>query len=461
MNSVQSKENARTLSSLLGLPEEESIDRLGARVQVTWSASDPSAENLGQFIVEMLRRTFQVVGESASPICEAPWELVINGALPRCLEAKLLHCAIDARSFSCSVEKRPLALVQGQVPKILCLLAACFASAQLANYVLNLPAGRVSSDGVHIEFAEWPGVPESAWSRVTDLGSLQVAGCGAVGNAALYALQFLPIRGQGDLVDPKPVTEGILNRCLWFTNEDVGRAKAEVLQKKVAQAIPQFELRPLTKTIQQARDDIGEFSCMLVGVDSRRVRRSLQMEVPREVFDASTTGIEEVVFHHNLQFDGHACMGCIYVETEAETNFATHIAEALNVTAQDIAQGYITEAASTKIIERYPDLQAGQIVGMAYDSLFRQLCAAGSLTTPELKQVLAPFAFVSQLAGTIVAIELFLRRQNPERVAAFNYWRVNPWRGLFTSLQQMRGMNPDCEVCSKQDYQQLAGAIWG
>lgn len=36
---------------------------------------------------------------------------------------------------------------------------------------------------------------------------------------------------------------------------------------------------------------------LIVGVDSPRARRNLQTEVPGEVYDASTTGISEVVVH--------------------------------------------------------------------------------------------------------------------------------------------------------------------
>ena len=43
---------------------------------------------------------------------------------------------------------------------------------------------------------------------------------------------------------------------------------------------------------------------------------------------------------------------------------------------------------------------------MAFDSLFKQLCAEQALLMPTGAQVLAPFAFVSNLAGALVALEL-------------------------------------------------------
>ena len=46
------------------------------------------------------------------------------------------------------------------------------------------------------------------------------------------------------------------------------------------------------------------------------------------------------------------------------------------------------------------------LIGKAFDSLFRELCAQQALLTPSGEQILAPFAFVSNLAGALLALEL-------------------------------------------------------
>lgn len=460
MNADQYRENTRTLASILGLAEDEAAQRLAARVQISWAPGDAAAERTGRFVAAQLARTFAAVGEPEAPIAGAEAELVINNAIPRCLGAIPVFCTINTHGLYCGLKPQSIS-VAADVPSILCLLGSCFAAAQLTHHGLRLPAGRVARDGVRVNFDEWPGVPEHVWRCETEVGRLDFAGAGAVGNANLYAMQCLPIRGAGSIIDPKLVTRGILNRCLCFEEYHVNSPKAQVLAKFARTALPHFPLTPLTMTVQQAREPVGgEFECMVVGVDSRRARRNLQMEVPREVFDASTTGAEEIVFHHNQQFNDHACMGCIYPESEAERNFAVHLADALNVSVEEVAQPYIDEGAAFKICARYPQLRPLDLVGTAYDTLFRTLCATEKLKTAEEKQVLAPFAFVSQLAGCVLAIELFLRRQDPGRNNKFNYWRVNPWRGTFVDLQQLRGTLKNCEVCAQRDYQNLARSIW-
>lgn len=461
MNTAQQHENLRTLASILGIRDEEAAPLLAAKIQITWNVLDPAGAALGEFTATMLARTFTVVGTPDQPVPDASYELVVNNARHISAEAVPLYAGIDEHGFCCGRTPGAYGRILSPTPRILALLSACFAAAQVANYALNLPQGRVVESGVELDFAQWPGVPTATWQRDTGLGSCQLAGAGAVGNALVFALQFLPVLGDIAVIDPKNVTGGIINRCLWFDSNDIGRSKARTLSGKANLAFRHVTFTPYETTVHKARRQLGrEFNCILVGVDSRLARRQLQAEIPFEVFDASTTGVEEVVFHHNAQFTGHACLACVYAETDAERNYGSHVAETLNVTPEDLAHGYISPDAARRIVERYPQLTATTIIGLAFDTLFKALCATQELVTAEQKQVLAPFAFVSQLAGTVLAIELFLRRQGAARPDAFNYWRINPWRGITVALQQFRPARSDCSVCSDDRYSLVAHGLW-
>lgn len=462
MSADRHTENSRTLASILGVPEDAASERLRASIQVTWDDRDQIGMQVGEFVVALLERTFESVGATSVPISDSSIEVLINNATPQLpgLERRL-YCNADSNHFYCGQDSRDIPVGSGNLPPVLCLMVACFVAAQAAHHSLRLPAGRCLDSGVEFSFTQWPGVPLSTWMKETHLGRLQIAGAGAVGNAFLYALQYLPVTANGHIVDPKKVTGGILNRCLLFKESDVGQPKASVLAKQIKETQPGLKLEGLEMTIQEARAVVGEFDCIVSGVDSRRARRSLQLEAPREVFDASTTGIEEIVFHHNLFHLAGACMGCIYSETSAERTFAQHVAEVLNVSEDEVAEGFINQVTAEKICRKYQDISPATIIGTAYDSLFRNLCAAGNLVTPEQKQVLAPFAFISQLAGTVLAIEFFLRRQSPDRAESFNYWRIDPWRGLVPELQQNRGQTASCAICRQSNYQRLLQKLWG
>lgn len=461
MNKDQELQNAKTLASLLAVAEDAACELLRATVQVTWPADDAAAAELGWFVYAMVRRTISQVGTPTQPCAEAAWELLVNGAAPMCRHARTLHAAITAHGFSITPADAPPPADGARPPRILCLYSACFAAAQLCHHALGMKTERVSAAGLRVDFREWPGVEAGAWDSEVEIGTVQVAGGGAVGNSFLYALQYLPVRGAAFLIDPKPVNGGILNRCMWFDEGDTDKAKVLVLAEKATKAFPNIEFTPLVKTVKEARGDVGgDFNCLVVGVDSRLARRNLQDEVPLEVFDASTTTVEEVVFHHSRQFDGHACMACVYFETAEERTFTEHVAEMLNVTVEDVQRSYVDDIAAEKIVARYPQLSRADVLGKAYDSLFKEMCATEQLKTPEEKQVLAPFAFVSQLAGTIMSIELFLRRRDPARAAGFNYWRASPWRSPVTELQSLKPRRPGCPVCSREDYADLASGVW-
>lgn len=461
MTPGQKRENAKLLASILGVADDEAAGHLQHAVQITWEPHDLAGSLLGGFVAQMLRRTFHSVGTPVAPDPGARCELLINSAPARCAVGRQIHAHLHAKGLSVGRVPTRTGAESSAPPPVLALLSACFASAAVADAALGLPAGWFAPAGISLDFAEWPGVPIENFNRRVELGACQMVGAGAVGNALALALRYLPLTGQLTVIDPKSVSEGILNRCLCFDDCDLNEPKATRLASWITTHCPGLVAQPFHGTLQQHRAQRpGEIECLIVGVDSRRARRGLQEELPHEVFDASTTGVEEVVFHYNRQVTGGACLACVYAQTKQESAFERHVAETLGVTFEDIQSYLITPEAASRIVAVYPSLKVEQLVGRAYDSVFREMCATQNLRTSEERQVLAPFAFVSQLAGTVAAIELFLRRANKERSASFNYWRVNPWRGINVDLQQDLLPRSDCSACASPQYQALARRLW-
>lgn len=461
MHPDQQLANQRALAAALGLPDEEACGRLSRVVQLTWSADDATGATIGRFAFELLSRMFEAIGTPAAPVSNASVEVSINGATRLapaaatvCVTADSRNVRIVRRQESAQPGRRV-----GDLHPILCLLAACFVSASTCSLALQLTGARCA-DEIELDFDQWPG--PITFDEQVDISRQLLAGAGAVGNAVAYALCLLPVSGIIDVVDPKKVTGGILGRCLLFEERDLGKDKAKVLARRIATSSSgRLLAQGNTMTVREARNaGIEEISSMLVGVDSRRARRELQGEIPFEILDASTTGIDEVVFHHNRLDHEGACLGCIYVETAEEDQFVRHVANKLGVSIADVKSGFVSSGAEKQIRTRYPQLKKYPLVGTAFDSLFRQLCATGELITPEQKQVLAPFGFVSQLAGTILAIEMYLRRRDRGRIRKFNYWRVSPWRSPVVELQQQRARVTDCASCGDALHRKVAAEIW-
>ena len=183
--------------------------------------------------------------------------------------------------------------------------------------------------------------------------------------------------------------------------------------------------------------------------------------MPRRVFDASTTGITEVVLHFNRSPSSYACMSCVYYEAPDETAHEQHVAELLGVSAADARSNFVSKAAAILIAGRYPALTSESLVGLAYDSLFKQLCGQGALKTAADEQVLAPFAFVSVLAGALLAIEIVRRAGSSAIELPFNYWRVSPWSAPVIRARELRSKRIACEFCDNPVLQRVLRDLWG
>lgn len=459
MDALQHNENQRALAAALGISDEEASTRLEYELQITWPDNDPSGAKIGEHVVAMLSRTFNNVGTPSSPRPDATIELLIQRAESKTATGKQVHCVVQNDVATIGEALLPPPPTAVLISPVLELLIACFAAARVADRALKL--GKCADTPLKLDLARWLGTENPMLSQLVTVGELHIVGAGAVGNAFVYAAALLPISGKLTIIDPKKVAGGALNRCLCFTSDDLAHHKATKLADWIRRTNSALEANGFAGTINEYRkQNPVEIDCLVSGIDSRGGRRQLQDELASEVFDASTTGIEEVVFHHNKILTENACLACIYPETTGEREFELHLARKLHVSVVEVRTGFITSAAAGRIVERYQNLSAPQITGMAYDSLFKQLCATQQLIGPEQKQVLAPFSFVSQLAGTVMALEMYLNRAGAERTETFNYWRISPWHGPNYDLRTQRPRLDSCSSCSDPVYQKTARQIW-
>jgi hypothetical protein len=305
------------------------------------------------------------------------------------------------------------------------------------------------------------GVDVSLLAQPINLGHTYLAGAGAIGNGLLWALQHLRVQGQLDIVDDDTVSSGNLNRQMWFDIDDIGLPKAELLAKRAQPHLANLKLVPRHMRLQSLPEKSAApwLRRLIVAVDSRRARRQLQNEFPREVFDASTTDIREIVLHYHCQPTDDACMSCIYEPDVEEFKREQHIADHFGVTIDEVRTERISITAARDIAQRF-GLNPTDIAGTAYDSLFKSLCSQGQLGEVADKRAVAPFAFVSVLAGALLAIELCRRLGDVSTTADFNYWRLSPW---FPPLGRRRALRPrqqGCAFCGEPALRRVNRELW-
>jgi molybdopterin/thiamine biosynthesis adenylyltransferase len=342
------------------------------------------------------------------------------------------------------------------------VIAACYIAAAGLRAALGPDFPIRNASPVALSWSQLFGPNLHRLTDAVDIGETYLAGAGAVGHGFLYALRALDVSGTIYVTDPKKVGSGGLNRCLFFGSDDLNHPKAPRLCKVAQPYFPRLTLVPVDKELDEARKLRGEdflIHRLVVAVDSRRARRSLQAVLPGEVFDASTTDVTEIVLHFNDQPTDLACLSCVYPENDRERLHEENVAEALGLTIDNVRLGFITPALASKISARYPDLTPESLAGRAFDTVYKELCGVGKLKSIGGQQVLAPFSFVSVLAGAYLAVEFVLRVREPE-AERFNYWRASPWHSPVPELRQFRPRDPHCEFCSRAPIRRVLENLW-
>ncbi len=454
MNVEAAKENRMTLQNLLGVSEEKAEKILGSFVLITGGQSDT---NLVQCSIDVLEKTFENVSDIFNPDLSYNCEIVIGGAIPCTAGPHVFVCEQEKNNFLISL-KRSSGSLQNHHPFI-SFLISCYVAALVVKVVAGEKLPFFIEDEINVELDKII-TNRLVFDTEIDVGESYLAGAGAVGNSFLYALSKFNVKGLMHVVDADIVSGGNLNRCLFFTNDDIEQNKVDALIYHSQPLFPQLTLLPIPELLQNApaaKKGGPWLKKLIVGVDSRRARRNLQNELPGEVFDASTTRIEEVVIHyHKNPLNGKACLGCIYHKEQEEQAHEKHIANQLGVSLEQIGEQFINENAALLISAKY-SVEPSEIVGLAYDTLFKQLCGEGKLQIEENKQVLAPLAFVSGLAGAFLALNFVSNNIMP---LPYNYWRVSPWRSPNFRLQQSRHTNPECEFCNNEITKDVIRSFW-
>ena len=141
------------------------------------------------------------------------------------------------------------------------------------------------------------------------LDRMLLVGGGAVGNAALWALAHgLRWTGSLRLVDPKSIAPPVLNRCFYFTADDLELNKARTLARKVAP----FPVEPIARHV--VAEDVGYL--VLSTVDNNEARHVIQEALPACLIEGATNGTQVSVSRHTA-VDGAACLICLHPERSA------------------------------------------------------------------------------------------------------------------------------------------------
>lgn len=204
-------------------------------------------------------------------------------------------------------------------------LAACLAATDLFRSVF-LPGTELNGD---FEFA-FPILTEytnDAGDVSGNVGSLVLAGAGAIGNAAAWALSRTNVNGSIEIVDHESVDLGNLQRYVLVERNDENEPKAKLVAGIFAGTLSaKAQECKLAEFLKKKRHKVDN---LLLALDSAKDRRAAQASLPRRIANAWTQPGDLGVSMHDF-LEG-ACVGCLYLPDGKQRNEDEIIAEALGV----------------------------------------------------------------------------------------------------------------------------------
>lgn len=208
--------------------------------------------------------------------------------------------------------------------------AACLAAA-LAFRVIFAPSTVIDSDG-GAEFStltrQGRASPGRSKGDTFELGEVVLAGAGAVGNAAAWALCRMRSQGTVHLVDPQRVDLGNLQRYVLCERDDEAVEKVVVAARAFhgdVVAIPHAET-----WADFAASRGYEIDRVLIGLDSARDRRAVQTSLPRWIANAWTQPGDLGLSTHP-RFGKGACLWCLYLPAGPRPSDDIVVAQALGI----------------------------------------------------------------------------------------------------------------------------------
>lgn len=433
--------------------------RLLARLYPTLVVrAETGARDYAESAMELARRINPAVEFSEEPTVE----LVIGGHCPKEGVGASIYLGSDGwNGFLSLLGPQPVGRSENPFGGG---VAACLGAANLFRWVFLDKGADLDREATFSALdGEARKGPDAALIGL--LGDVVLVGAGAIGNAAVWALSRLPMKGSIWIVDHQNVDLGNLQRYVLAERSDEGRMKVEVLG-------PHFKGSVLAKLHPQ---DLAGFVAsnghawehMLLALDSARDRRAAQASLPRWVANAWTQPGDLGVSSHNF-LDG-ACVTCLYLPDHAVESEDVVYASALGVPValQQIREllhnGKGVPRALLEAIGQALELPMDRLLpfeGRPIRSLYTEgFCGGaviplGGVGRPR-QDVHVPLAHQSALAGVLLAAALVrrvLRRDSsPTRVSRLDLQHPLPEFVTQLAAKDPRGI---C-ICQDPDFQEV------
>lgn len=288
---------------------------------------------------------------------------------------------------------------------------------------------------------------------VIDLKNLCIAGLGAGGGAAAYALASLvDVEGRLTLIDPDEVKSSNMNRYVYALQNDVTYdwPKVEVVRelfrrfKRLCVICYPYPYQKLSESRK-----INTLDVMVSTVDTKETRRDIQWDMPRVILDAAVLLTEFYV--RRVDLGKSPCLLCTHksdgiVRSSEEiisdvTGLSTSEVVKLRTTNDKITQEHIERMRKSSEKYGFPLPSRGE----RFNDWVTMHC--GELVLP-LTRERFPLPFATILPGILIAGEVIKDRYFPENILQ-NYYSYDMISLPLSGMVQHQPFS-NCILCSSQ-----------
>jgi hypothetical protein len=327
-----------------------------------------------------------------------------------------------------------------------------------------------------------------------DLGRIHLAGAGAIGQAAIYALARSGARGTLVVVDPEDLALSNLQRYVLATDADVGRQKCALAERALENSGLTAE-RVSAKWGDDPRTVTG-VRAVMVAVDSREMRIAIQASLPRTAYNAWTQP-QDLGWSRHERFGEDPCLACLYWPAAATPHQHELIARSLQQPPLRVL-AYLTHGLSVDVPlkQEHIPILAGQPApegtaawlarsllddighelgvgaselapwkGRPVSDLYHEGICGGAFMQSRVGDVpgdaVVPLAHQSALAGVMLAAEVLIAHAPSLATVRtpFVEGRVDVLGGVPQDVGRPRQRTLGC-ICSDSDFRTRYQELW-
>lgn len=314
-----------------------------------------------------------------------------------------------------------------------------------------------------------------------DLGTVHLAGAGAVGQAAVATLAAWPqLSGTIVPVDPDTVDLSNLQRYLLTDDTSVDSAKTDIVTTALADTGLTVDPQPVRWNASHAE----QAPTVMVALDSAEDRIAVQAGLPGTIYNAYT-GRHDLGWSRHERLGTDPCLTCLYLPTGPTPSRTAQVADALEEPetrvalyyAHDIPIGqplprpavpngnadWAERSILNDVAERH-GLPEPDVVAHAHTHIDRfytgAVCGGALLPLPRERAAVLPLPHASAAAGimlavqTIVAAAPTLRPHRSASIGARLDLLTRP-----TPYPSQSGVAREC-ICGDPDYRDAHDSIW-